>query len=970
MPFKYLLVMVILILLALPGPTLAQADAAPTITATPTGISLTWSPPSYTETTRDADGQRYSQLAMAQTQTVGRPGYPELPLYSRLIGLPPSGEAKLRIIEVEGELVTLAHPPLPSPLPQPMPFSPMELETNRWAGGGPTSRTPDPTLYATDAFYPEAVAELGPVQQLRRQRLAALTIHPLRVNPVSRQMEVIRFIRLEITFTEPTPASALSHQARPSDPLAQALAATLLNPEAAQWPTSSRAGLTSTTIPLEALATGPETKVVVNQTGLHALSYTALQNAGLPLNSLDPRTLKLSYGYPRQEVAIVVEGEADGMFNSGDRVLFYAQANPSRFVSHNVYFLSYGGANGLRMAGRSGNPAGLTAGVAWRTAKAETNQYYEPLYPGYDGDHWYWDKLFQPSQTTRTYTLQVDKPLTTGPAAALSVWLRGYTDPPQNPDHRLKATVNGAVAGEITWNGTAAITATFAVASATLLNGQNQVALSLPGIGTIVEGTWLDAIAITYPTNQATTTQLEFQGEAGQKSYSLSGWTSAVTVYDITNPTTPQQVSGYQLAGNTLSIGDATASAARYLLVPTNQIKTPQSLQAAKVAPTPAGGADYLIITHPTLISAVAPLAARRSSQGLRVTTVDVEAIYDSYGPGYMDPLAIKNLLQTAYINWPAPAPLYVLLVGDGTYDPKDFSGYHAPTLIPPYLAQVDPWWGETAADNQFVTLSGNDHLPEMLIGRLPVNTAGEAATVVNKIIQYETNPAPGLWNAYQLFVADNPDSAGNFHTSSDTAFGEVSAPFIGQRFYYSGSAGSELYLYTNPTGLKSAFLSYFNSGASLITFYGHSSWLQWAVEDLFEVTNVGQLTNQSRLPVILEMTCFTGFFHHPAYPNTLDESLLRRSGGGAIAVWGSTGLGVSTGHDALYDGFYQTINQQSKPSLGAATLAGKLQVYSTGVNQDLLNTYTLFGDPATTLNLTVTPINFTSAVYLPLLQR
>jgi hypothetical protein len=340
-----------------------------------------------------------------------------------------------------------------------------------------------------------------------------------------------------------------------------------------------------------------------------------------------------------------------------------------------------------------------------------------------------------------------------------------------------------------------------------------------------------------------------------------------------------------------------------------------------------------------------------------------------------MDPAAIKNYLYHAYTAWPAPAPLYVLLVGDGSYDFKNYSGYNPPTYIPPYLAHVDPWWGETAADNRYVTLAGNDFLPDMIIGRLPVNPPAEAAVIVDKIIRYETTPTPGDWNARHLFVADNPDAAGNFHDDSDLGYNSVSEPFVGQKFYYSPNDSSQPYLYPTAETLRSTLLDNFNQGAGLITFHGHSSWLQWAVEGLFRYywdsnpanNDLVTLRNQYRLPVVLEMTCFTASFHRPEY-STLDESLLRLAGGGAVAVWGSTGLGVSTGHQALQSGFGQAIYEQGEQNLGAAILAGKINLYATGFHQDLLDTFTLLGDPALTMNFSPTP--FSTQVYLPLIQR
>jgi hypothetical protein len=68
------------------------------------------------------------------------------------------------------------------------------------------------------------------------------------------------------------------------------------------------------------------------------------------------------------------------------------------------------------------------------------------------------------------------------------------------------------------------------------------------------------------------------------------------------------------------------------------------------------------------------------------------------------------------------------------------------------------------------------------------------------------------------------------------------------------------------------------------------------------------------------------------------------------VAVWGPTGLGISTGHHWLAEGFMQSIYQEGISDIGSATLAGKLNLAAIGSNPDLLDTFTLLGDPATRL--------------------
>ncbi len=920
------------------------------------GLTLTWTPPTYSLTTTQAAGVRYSQVQMPGLAVSDRPGYPQLPIYNGLVGLPPAGEVWLRVVEAQWETIPLPHPPLLAPTLQPVHLP-----------------APDSTVYTADALYPAAVAQLGPSQWVRGRRVALLTIYPARVNPAAGEMRVARSLRLNITFEQPVTMPPSLAPVSERDPFAQALASVLVNPAAAGWqaPRSSEAAPIQSTD----VITGDPFQVLVDEAGLYALTYDDLASAGLPVDTLDPRTLRLTHGLPRQEIAIQVEGESDGVFDSGDRVLFYAEPQFSRFTDTDVYLLDHGQTDGLRMGTRSGDPSGLPSGTVWRTAQAETNQHYESRYTGRDGDHWYWDNLRQPDRTLGTYAIRLDAPLSTtaAPAATLTLWLQGYTDPIQNPDHRVRVSMAGTLLGEITWDGMAAVEASVSVPASLLHDGENQVTLSLPGAGVTTEGLWLDAFRLTYPgTGRAGSDPARFWGSPNPQAYTLAGWASPdLSVYDITDPIVPRRVSEYNLVSSggtyTLTLGDSDAYTSTYLVVTDDQIKTPLALQAADILAGPPD-ADYIIITHPDLAAAVTPLAAHRTAQGWTVAVVDVDAVYDTYGAGRMSPDAIHAFLQHAYSAGTASIPMYVLLVGDGSYDFKDYSGGGVQNLVPPYLADVDPELGETAADNRYACVDGDDALPDLLLGRLPVKTAAEAQIVVGKIIQYEMNPLPGGWNADVLLVADDADPGGDFPADSDNyAANQVTAPFTVTRRYCLGSDPTVSDCSPQDTEmLHTAILSDWNGGALLIQFTGHSSWQQWAAERFFHLDDLPVLHNGRRLPIVLEMTCFTAAFQRPE--PTLDETLVTLDGGGAVAAWGGTGLGVGAGHHRLSAGFYHALFDDQVETVGEATLAGKLLLAATGQNLDLLDTYVLLGDPALKPDRALVP--WTAQVFLPLVER
>ncbi|MFN4993393.1 MAG: hypothetical protein ACK5FU_01925, partial [Bacteroidota bacterium] len=127
------------------------------------------------------------------------------------------------------------------------------------------------------------------------------------------------------------------------------------------------------------LATGEWIRLGIVNTGVHQLTRSYLQSIGIDMDNFNPKTLKI-YGMgagmiPQKnsqkrfedlfELAIQVNGEADGIFNEGDAVLFFGQAQQdvwrfnatnSRFTRENniyadttYYFLTYGGANGKRI---------------------------------------------------------------------------------------------------------------------------------------------------------------------------------------------------------------------------------------------------------------------------------------------------------------------------------------------------------------------------------------------------------------------------------------------------------------------------------------------------------------------------------------------------------------------------------------------------------------------------------------------
>jgi hypothetical protein len=91
---------------------------------------------------------------------------------------------------------------------------------------------------------------------------------------------------------------------------------------------------------------------------------------------------------------------------------------------------------------------------------------------------------------------------------------------------------------------------------------------------------------------------------------------------------------------------------------------------------------------------ALAPLVAQRQAQGFTVAVVNVEDVFDEFSYGTHTPQAIRDFLALAKNSW-AQGPAYLLLVGDASYDPRNYLGAGNFDFVP--SKQIDTGIASTA---------------------------------------------------------------------------------------------------------------------------------------------------------------------------------------------------------------------------------------------------------------------------------
>ena len=285
-------------------------------------------------------------------------------------------------------------------------------------------------------------------------------------------------------------------------------------------------------------------------------------------------------------------------------------------------------------------------------------------------------------------------------------------------------------------------------------------------------------------------------------------------------------------------------------------------------------GADHIIITHNNFIHDVQPLADFRSQQGLRTKVVDVQNIYDEFNHGILNPKAIREFLKYAYYNWQPPAPTYVLLVGDTHIDIKNKINF-----VPTIRVQI-PGFGSSASDHQFVTFRGEDHFPDMLIGRMPANTRVDARIFVERTINHETASPVGPWHKRLLMLAGS-DSIFHFQINQLVSHNQLRNRYETERIYAPYKDKPDLSIDEGvTTPIARRVIDGFNEGASLINYIGHGGGGIWSDSRMLDFEDPEQnLTNISQLPLVISMTCYTGAFD--GNKNSLAEELLRSENGG-----------------------------------------------------------------------------------------
>jgi hypothetical protein len=357
------------------------------------------------ETSCDPQTGEVAQFSVKGAQVTNEPGQPAVPVLVQPVDCPP-GQIQLQILQSDDE---------PHPLP---PFRPVPRDQQVLPESGETLEAmPQGESYdlkgakLSEGLWPRQVVELSEGGVFRGHRLMALKFYPLRVDRRNQTLVWTRHVRVRLVLPdwEGTPEYL---NRRFDSPNERALLGDLLG-------TLSGAALPTRQIeqrsdPVQSIQEelSEQFKIIVKEEGIYRVSQEMLASAGVPVEQIDPRTIKIKVR--GREIPIFVQGEVDGVFDPYDYIEFYGIENRQTYAEpdqatyylvgtqkvyyssmealykdpwsdENVYWLSWNGPYGLRVGEEN---ADWSPNVGERVLYLETtihyeeDRYYDPLSRG------------------------------------------------------------------------------------------------------------------------------------------------------------------------------------------------------------------------------------------------------------------------------------------------------------------------------------------------------------------------------------------------------------------------------------------------------------------------------------------------------------------------------------------------------------------------------------------------------------
>lgn len=454
------------------------------------------------------------------------------------------------------------------------------------------------------------------------------------------------------------------------------------------------------------LQSGKWYKVAVEKNGVYKIDVSLLKQMGFDPSKVNPRNIKVfgneggmlpqansaSRPFDLQETSIFVKGEEDGVFNSGDYILFYAQGadkayfdvqrnmfyyEQNLYSDKNYYFITVGDTPGKRVGIiADAGPGHPVVNQFENFVYYETDQHNELK----SGREWYGEQFDLVTEFSKSFDIpnivngtsirlisDVMAKSFTGSSFTVSINGNQVAQQTVPSIPNLQYGIKGRDRRDTLTTSAAAVNAV----------GQTSQTVSYKYVkGSGVSVGYLDNFLLQVTQQLALYgQQTSFRSTASLQQpvtqFEIDKTTSQSVVWDVTNPYEPAvQLTTFNASKTTFA---APTTSLKEFVVFGNALPAPELIervnnQNLKGEAVP----DHVIVVHPDFLTEAQRLAQHRSNHSnLSVLVVTTEQVFNEFSSGRPDVTAIRDLAKFMYDK--APGKLKsLLLFGKGSYDYKD----------------------------------------------------------------------------------------------------------------------------------------------------------------------------------------------------------------------------------------------------------------------------------------------------------
>lgn len=731
-------------------------------------------------------------------------------------------------------------------------------------------------------------------------------------------------------------------------------------------------------------------KLKLNQNGVYRITYTDLVSSGFSMSNFETNNLAmLNKGIT---VPINFIGDNDNIFEDGEYVEFVGLENPG---DPDFDKISIGEESYKEYKNRYSDTS-----VYWLTSKINSTHWVEKIntsaisvtdtleyhnrYIHVESNPWHdyselnlvvrqhpkWNKnqtwvLGQMYPGNFTYTLSAPDLYTKIlDSVVFKLKVQSFASSITNNAHTISVKVNNGsrTYDSIPFNRFEQKVVSVAIPSTEAIKGSNNFVATFHSNGSSVNGLMHDWYSFSYPqllTLVKDTLQFKVPQTFDSKKVlvKINGAVSGgeyIIYHQVGNRIRKLD---YTISGTNLLFKDTLFAGSTYFVFRTEKVKKPQVIENTKITNLSAPrNADVVILTHKKFVIKAKEYGDYLKIQnGLEPLVVDVEDVYNQFSYGVFNPDAIKDFLIAANTNY-GTKPKSLLIIGDATYD---YYGNKTRYQGAPRTHNWVPSYGEPVSDYWFVIWDSTGALiPQMSVGRLPVNSNAELDQYFNRRKNYDETPFSEWNKRFLLFSSGNPSNASEILQLRAINEGLIQN-FINPAPI--GGTANHLYKTTNP---NSNFGPYTDDEVSrmikesglVISYVGHSGTQIWdnGITDPLQLEAEG-----NNAPLISDFGCSTGKFAEPDI-RAFAEQFLSNSGSQAIGYIGNTSLGFTTTSTVFPPLFFEQLKNSPNSTLGEMHTAAKikmLQQYGrTGSYEIFTYTNTLFSDPTLQLRIPSKP--------------